>query len=183
MRQGAPADLKLLAYHEAGHAVVACVLKRPLSGIALRLGRVAGDRLRVTPLREATLEERERDVMVLMAGLEAEALLTGDYDWWSAEPDRERAESLIRHMVDAGHMVSAADEEETELIEQLSEDPMRSAWTLLRHRTHKLVHELPVHSAVTALAAAVLVQGELDAQQAQRVIRQGIASADPDLLS
>src|SRR5262249_6001332 len=105
------------------------------------------------------------------------------YDWWGAEPDRERAESLIRQLLDAGHTVHPADEAESELIEQLGEDSMRRTWTLLRYRTFRLVHELPVHSAISALAAAVLEPGELAAQRAQRVIRQGIASADPDLLS
>jgi hypothetical protein len=183
MRQGAPADLRLLAYHEAGHAVVASVLKRPLGAVVLRLGRAAGDRLRVTAPPNASPGERECDVMVLLAGLEGEALLTGDYDWWGAEPDRERAEAMIRQLVAAGHVVSPADEGEAELIEELGDDAVRRAWTLLRHRTFRLVHEAPVHSAISAVAAAVLLQGELDPQQAQRVIRQGIADADPDLLS
>lgn len=177
MRRGVPADARLLAYHEAGHAVAAYVLKRPLGPVSLHQPE--------SPPPESPppeLEDAECDVIVLLAGVEAEAILTGDFDWWAAEVDRERADALLGHMLAEGYRAEPRDAREAELGSALCGEPSRYAWEILRHRAHTLVHQAPAGSAIAALATALLSTSTLDAQQALRVIRQGIAAEDPDLL-
>jgi len=193
MRRGSPADPRLLAYHEAGHAVAAWALKlppRPVSLLPAEDGAppeppaMAGE-----PLDPAAAE---REAEALLAGVEAEALLTGDYDWWGAEADRERAEALLARMLAAGYRAAPRDGAEAELVGALDGDPdeeadgegdeTRRAWALLLHRTRALVRQEPVRAAIAALAAALQAQGRIEPQQALRVIRQGIAEADPELM-
>ncbi len=185
MRRTTLADARLLAYHEAGHAVAAFVLKRPLASVTLRPPGPALD----APLPAYDLvvptdvdpEDVEREVIALLAGAEAEALLTEDCDWFAAAADCERAEALLARLLAAGRRVEPRDEREAELVSALVGDPSRSAWELLCARAHALVHTAPARSAIAALAAALLAAGTLDARQAQRAILGGIAAADPDL--
>ncbi len=177
MRRGVPADARLLAYHEAGHAVAAYVLKRPLGSVSLHQPEL------LAPEPAAlVVEDAECDMIVLLAGVEAEAILTGDFDWWAAEADRERADALLGHMVAAGYRAQPRDAQEAELASALHGEPSRYAWEILRHRAHALVHQAPACSAIAALATALLSESTLDPQHALRVIRQGIAAEDPDLL-
>jgi hypothetical protein len=44
------------------------------------------------------------------------------------------------------------------------------------------MQQAPVCSAIAALATALLSESTLDPHEVQRVIRQGIAAADPDLV-
>jgi hypothetical protein len=191
MRRGVPADARLLAYHEAGHAVAAYVLKRPLGSISLHQPDSPPSE---PPPSEATppdaltaesvaseFEDAESDVIALLAGVEAEALLTGDCDWWAAEADRERADALLGRMLATGYRAQPRDAQEAELGSALRDEPPRYSWEILRHRAHALVQQAPVCSAIAALATALLAEGALDAQEAQRIIRRGIAAADPDL--
>jgi hypothetical protein len=131
-------------------------------------------------LEPASFEDGERDVMVLLAGAQAEAILTGDCDWYAAETDRERADALLARMLAAGYRTQPRDEQEGELIGGLGDDVARRAWEVLRHRTQALVQQDPVRSAISAVAVALLAGGTLDPQRVQRAIRQGIAAADPD---
>jgi hypothetical protein len=190
MRRGAAADARLLAYHEAGHAVAAFVLKRPLGPVSLHPlqpsepgSEPAGPGVPVGLGFEPdpfVFEDGERDVIVLLAGAQAEAILTGDCDWYAAETDRERADALLARMVAAGYRARPRDEQEGELVGGLGDDAVRRDWEVLLHRTQALVQQDPVRSAIAAVAAALLAGGTLDPQQVQRAIRQGIAAADPD---
>jgi hypothetical protein len=186
MRRGVPADSRLLAYHQAGHAVAAWVLQRPFVAVSLAPPEADAQPESAADASPANavgdLEDVERDITVLLAGVEAEALVTGDYDWWGAEGDRERAEALIAELLAAGYRAATEDGAEAELVDALGGDEERAIWTLLQYRTHQLIREEPVRSAVAALAAALLLHGTLDAPQALRAIRQGIADADPDLI-
>jgi hypothetical protein len=191
MRRGTPVESRLVAYHEAGHAVAAFVLKRPMAPLALQVadsdagpdrseGEPAGYAGTV-PIDAEHAELAERDTVILLAGAEAEALLTADCDWYAAAGDWERAEELIARALAAGHRIEPRGEQEAELVSALGADPRLRAWELVRARAHTLVHEPPVRSAIAAVAAALLEAGALDVQQTQRAIRQGIAAADPEL--
>ena len=190
MRRGSVADARLLAYHEAGHAVAAFVLKRPLGTLTLQAqdcatqdcatqdcatsdGRVA--------MPQRTVEEAERDAIVLLCGAEAEALLTGYCDWFAAQPDWDLAEAVLTGLMAAGHRVWPRDEAEVELVSGLEDDDLRAAWELLAARARTLIASEPASAAIASLAAALLAQSTLSPEQAQRVIRNGIASADPEL--
>jgi hypothetical protein len=81
----------------------------------------------------------------------------------------------------AGHRVWPRDEAEVELVSGLDDDDLRAAWELLSARAHTLVASEPASAAIASLAAALLAQTTLSPEQAQRAIRSGIASADPEL--
>lgn len=186
MRRVVGKDARLLAYHEAGHAVVAWALKRPVHSISIipdkrHVGRLPQNEASADE-RATTQAEREHDVMVLLAGVEAESLLTQDHDWWGADDDRQMAERLIADLVRDGLVIEPADEREAELRAHAEGDEARYCWTALQARTYALARQLPVRSAVAALVHALLAAQELSAQQVTSIIRQGIAAADPDTL-
>jgi cell division protease FtsH len=93
-----------VAYHEAGHALVACVLPntdpvhkvsiipRGLAALGYTLQRPDGDRYLLT---QAELESR---IVVLLAGTVAEELVFGDIST-GASNDLERASDIARSMV------------------------------------------------------------------------------------
>jgi len=83
------------AYHEAGHAVVALVLGRPVHRVSilpnhLRLGQCE---LRKGAARPSP-DVLERDVLILLGGPAAEARYTGRYDWDAADCDLRAMRSL-----------------------------------------------------------------------------------------
>ena len=58
----------------------------------------------------------------------------------------------------------------------------RRCWSLFQYRTRQLMCQPPLQSAVIALANALLAEERIDATRTARIIRTGIAEADPDLL-
>jgi ATP-dependent Zn protease len=84
------------AYHEAGHAVVALALGRPVQGVSIRPER---DRLGLCAFGKAVFRPSEdwleREVLISLAGLAAEARYAGDYGWDGAERDRLYARGLL----------------------------------------------------------------------------------------
>ncbi len=80
------ADLRLMAtaYHEAGHALVAVLLGRPVHKVTIEPGQMlAGVRLGACEIRKgrtrASKDWLEDEVLILLAGMVAQAQLTGDY--------------------------------------------------------------------------------------------------------
>src|SRR5882724_6017046 len=83
------------ASHEAGHAVMALALGRPVDHVSIRPdARYAGH----CEFRKAVFRPSEdwleREMLIALAGLAAEALHTGDYDWDGAARDMRYARSL-----------------------------------------------------------------------------------------
>src|SRR5258708_5662043 len=83
------------AYHEAGHAVVALALRRPVRGVS-----VLGDRdhLGSCESRRGVFRPSEdwleREILIALGGIAAEARLTGDYAWGGAARDRQYVRRL-----------------------------------------------------------------------------------------
>lgn len=214
MRRLTTDNLRLLAFHEAGHAVATWALTREAPEVALVAwdpGMTAG-RMQVahfmldsapqpdqhaerpdpahdtaptegeaTQFRRDDFEADERHIIILMAGVEAEAILTHDEDWWESEEDRKRAEEIITMLIASGWLPAAQDDHERGVL--LShEDMARRSWSLFQHRTRQLMRQPPLQSAVIALANALLAEERIDATRAARIIRTGIAEADPDLI-
>lgn len=76
------------AYHEAGHAVMALVLGRPVQRVSvkpnhLRLGQCELKKGTARPSRDIV----EREILILLAGLAAEARQMGQYGWGAAAGD------------------------------------------------------------------------------------------------
>ncbi len=210
MRRLTTDNLRLLAFHEAGHAVATWALTRKapeVTLIAYDPGMTAG-RLQVAhftldaaaryaapgPHESAptegeprqfarqNLEADERRIVILMAGVEAESILTHDEDWWESEEDRKRAEEIITTLLTRGWLPEARDEHERGVL-LAHEDMTRRCWAVFQYRTRELMRQPPLQSAVIALANALLAEERIDATRTARIIRTGIAEADPDLTS
>jgi hypothetical protein len=214
MRRLTTGNLRLLAFHEAGHAVATWALIREAPEVALVAwdpGMTAG-RIQVahftleaapqpgshahmadhaheaaptegepTQFTREDFEADERRIIILMAGVEAEAILTHDEDWWESEEDRRRAEDIIAALVASGWLPAADDEHERGIL-LADEDMARRCWSLFQYRTRQLLRQPPLQSAVIALANALLAEERIDAVRTARIIRTGIAEADPDLI-
>jgi ATP-dependent Zn protease len=79
---------KATAYHEAGHAVMALALDRPVQRVSMRphhkhLGLCEFGKGIFRP----TEDWLEREILISLGGIAAEALHTGDYAWDAAERD------------------------------------------------------------------------------------------------
>ena len=214
MRRLTTDNLRLLAFHEAGHAIATWALTREAPEVALgawdpgmTAGRiqVAHFTLDTTPqhdahastpesMREAAtaegesaqatrtdFEADERRIIILMAGVEAEAILTHDEDWWGSEEDRKRVEEIITALLASGWLPAAQDDHERGVL-LAHDDIARRCWSVFQYRTRNLMRQPPLQSAVIALADALLVEERIDAGRAARIIRTGIANADPDLI-
>jgi hypothetical protein len=214
MRRLTTDNLRLLAFHEAGHAVATWALTREAPEVALVAydpGMTAG-RIQVahftlgaapqpeshsdmpdhahevasiesepTQFRRNDFAADERRIIILMAGVEAESILTHDEDWWESEEDRKRAETIIASLLARGWLPAALDEHERGVL-LAHEDMTRRCWSLFQHRTRELMRQPPLQSAVIALANALLAEERIDSARTARIIRTGIAEADPDLL-
>jgi len=76
------------AYHEAGHAIVAVALGKPVAKVtiernSMRLGQCQMSHRRGQPVKD----ELEVQMMILLAGVVAEARFTGAYNWDGARQD------------------------------------------------------------------------------------------------
>src|SRR5436305_10153442 len=82
-------------YHEAGHAVMALALGRPVDCVSIRPNRV---QLGVCHFRKPVFRPSEdwleREILIALAGLAAEAIYTGEYAWDEAARDRRYALDL-----------------------------------------------------------------------------------------
>jgi hypothetical protein len=213
MRRLTSDNLRVLAFHEAGHAVATWALTHeapPVALVAWDPGMTAGrlqvanftlDRApqagahsatpgsaqEITPADgEPTQSQRdfeadEQRVIILMAGVEAETILTHDQDWWDSEEDRRRAEEIISALIARGWLPTALDEHERDPA-RTEEDLAHRRWAMFQYRTRELMRQPPLQSAVIALANALLAEERIDAARAARIIRTGIAEADPDLI-
>ncbi len=76
------------AYHEAGHAIVAVALGKPVAKLtiernSMRLGQCQMSHRRGQPVKD----ELEVQLMILLGGVVAEARYTGEYNWDGARQD------------------------------------------------------------------------------------------------
>lgn len=85
------------AYHEAGHAVSALTLGRPVSWVSIRPDRKY---LGICTFGKSVFRPSEdwleREAIIALAGPAAEAGLMGEFDWLGASRDRDYAHSLAR---------------------------------------------------------------------------------------
>ena len=84
------------AYHEAGHAVVALCLDRPVHRVSVlpnreRLGQCEFGKGRFRPSEDSL----EREILIALAGLAAEARHTGTYQMEEADRDLRYVRRLV----------------------------------------------------------------------------------------
>jgi Peptidase family M41 len=161
---------RLTAFHEAGHAVVAHALGRAFTRVSVvadddTLGRCSFRRPgpwfrpqeRVDGATRRRLEER---IMISLAGPEAEAVLSGEYDAEAADEDVARA------FRDASYATGCEEE----------------AWAYLgwlRLRTLNLMKRDGLWAPIEALAGELLARGELSYRAARRVIETSARPGAP----
>jgi ATP-dependent Zn protease len=82
-------SVTVVAFHEAGHAVAAYVLRRRINLVTIVGGDGHNGRVSLTELAPRHLKRRERDVVIGLAGVPAERrLLGGKHDPRGFENDR-----------------------------------------------------------------------------------------------
>src|SRR3954451_16442176 len=90
-----PEQDEATAYHEAGHAVAALALDRPVVKVSIRADR---DRLGICAFGKAVFRPSqdwlEQEVLIALAGMAAEARHTGTYDRAGAGRDLLYARKL-----------------------------------------------------------------------------------------
>ena len=87
--------MKATAYHEAGHAVVAILMGRTVQKVSIipsqnRLGAVTIQKGRT----KKTSDKLEAEMLILLAGMAAEARVTGTYNLQGASQDLRHVEKL-----------------------------------------------------------------------------------------
>jgi ATP-dependent Zn protease len=100
-----PTDLRLIAtaYHEAGHAVMALTLGRPIQKITIAPGQmqVGGVRLGVCQIQKGRFkpskDSLEDEVLILFAGMVAESHFTGTRCHQGASQDIMAIRRLLQH--------------------------------------------------------------------------------------
>jgi ATP-dependent Zn protease len=144
------------AYHEAGHAVVALALGRPVAGVSIRPDREA---LGLCQFGKAVFRPSEdwveREILIALAGLAAEARHTGEYAWDAAGRDWRYAASL------------AADRAGND----------RKAQRLLRRHLAKVENVLGRDEnwrAVERMAAELLRLGEISGRAARHLYEESL---------
>src|SRR5262245_333793 len=142
------------AYHEAGHAVAALALDRPVVKVSILADR---DRAGICFFGKAVFRPSEdwleREVLIALAGLAAEARQTGEYDRDAAARDLRYARGLAIQPAGSG----------------------RQARRLERRRLAKAEHLLDRAAnwrAVELIAAQLLRCGEMSGRQARHLYEQ-----------
>ncbi|MEM7561142.1 MAG: cell division protein FtsH [Planctomycetota bacterium] len=89
------------AYHEAGHAVIAIMLGRPIEKVTISPAKLqtGGQRLGVCKIQKGrtkpSKDALEDDVLILLAGMVAESQFSGRYDPSGARQDLRMVERLL----------------------------------------------------------------------------------------
>ena len=142
------------AYHEAGHAVAALALDRPVMRVSIRPG---GDFLGTCAFGKSVFRPSEdwleREALISLAGLAAEARHTGAYDVASAGRDLHYARKLA--------IQRAGNERQAERLER----------RLLAKAEH-LLDQGANWAAVEAIAQALLEAGEISGRQARHLYEE-----------
>jgi hypothetical protein len=145
------------AYHEAGHAIMALVLGRPVAFVSALPAR---QHLGICQFGKAvfrpTEDWLEREMLIALAGLAAESLRTGRYDWNAAGKDLVGAERLALDRA-GGHE--------------------RKAQRLLRRSLAKAEHLLTKQAhwrAVERLAAELVRLGEVSGRAARHIYAEAM---------
>jgi ATP-dependent Zn protease len=143
------------AYHEAGHAVMALALGRPVAGVSVRARReYAGTCAFGKAVIRPSEDWLERELLISLAGLAAEARHTGTYAWDAAARDQAYAEDLAL---------------------QRAGGSVRKAQRLLRRMLAKAEYLLGRDGnwrAVERLAAELLRSGEVSGRAARHIYEE-----------
>lgn len=144
----------MTAYHEAGHAVVAICVGRAIQKVSIipnktRLGACEIKKGRFQP----TGDWLEDEVLILLAGVAAEAKFTGRYDWQGADQDMRNVRRLT--------LSRAGDELRAEKLERR-----------LLAKTEHLLSDESTWKVVQQIAEALLEKETISGRSAMHLHRQ-----------
>lgn len=148
--------LKATAYHEAGHAVMALFLRRPIQKVTIAPGQSAiGDQhLGACQIRKGpgkgSKDWFEEEVMILLAGMVAESQITGQYCAAGAAQDLRWVRRFLQSRTDG--------ERQTERLERR-----------LLSKTENHLSDPALWSAVEAIAAELLKCETISGRTAKHV--------------
>ena len=144
------------AYHEAGHAVVALVLGRPVHRVSVLPNH---ERLGQCDVRKGAFRPSEdwveREMLIALGGVAAEARHTGTYAWDMADRDLQYVRDLA---------VRRAGERQAERLER----------RLLAKAEHLLAKD-GYWRAVELIAAELLRRGSISGRAARHLFDQACA--------
>lgn len=154
-RHADSAEPKLLAtaYHEAGHAVVALSLGRAIQRVTIVPGKThAGvDSLGQCHIQKGRFRPSkdwlEDEVLILFAGMAAEAQITGQYSTAGALQDLRAVRRFVESRAGGERQVARLERRLLDKTEHLLSDP--GNWKAVEY----LVAELLVHQTISGRAA------------------------------
>ena len=142
------------AYHEAGHAVAALALDRPVIKVSIRPDR---DRLGICafgkPVVRPSEDWLEREMLIALAGMAAEARYTGIHDRESATRDLRYVHRLA--------LQRAGNERQAERLQRR-----------LLAKVENLLDRAANRTAIERLAEELLRAGEISGRQARHLYEE-----------
>ena len=161
---GTPPRLIATAYHEAGHAIMALLLGRPVHKVTIAAGRMlAGEMLIGTRLgacqmgkgrKRSSNDALEDEVLILLAGMVAESQWTGDYCRQGAAHDLLAARRLLSQ-------TRAHNDRQLERLEQ----------RLLEKAEHLLADAVATQS-IQAVATELIAKTTISGRAVQHMLTQ-----------
>jgi ATP-dependent Zn protease len=152
----APYDLAT-AYHEAGHAVVALALERPVDKVSIVPGK---EYLGACHFRKGvtrpSMDLVEREILISLAGMAAQARHTGEYDVRGARRDL----SVVRKL--------ALDRVGERQIERFERRMLGKVENLLAEESH--------WAAIELLVAELMKTGTLSGRAARHLFDRAVAA-------
>lgn len=150
----------LTAYHEAGHAVIAMAVGRPLHKVTIAANR---NRLGLCHVQKgrarASKDWLEDEILILLAGMAAESQLSGAYNLGGAQQDLKMARRLA--------IMRAGNEQQAERLER----------RLLTKTEHLLTDE-GHWNAVQDIAKDLLERETISGRAALHWFNQAVAKAE-----
>jgi hypothetical protein len=112
------------AYHEAGHAVIALALGRNVQRVSilpnqLRLGQCELKKGRAKPAHDPV----EVEILILLGGVAAEAVYTGEYAWAGAQQDLRAVRGMTSQRASGEKQVARLERRLLDKVEHLLADP------------------------------------------------------------
>ncbi len=147
------------AYHEAGHAVMAVTLGRPVHKVSIAPGQMlVGVRLGVCEIRKGrskpSKDALEDEVLILLAGMVAESQFTGSYSRDGAAQDLLAVRRLLSQ-------TRAVNQRQLERLEQR-----------LLDKTEHLLGDMAAAQAIAAIATDLLSRTTISGRAVRHWVEQ-----------
>ena len=141
-------DVSGTAYHEAGHAVIALYLGRPIQRVSiqpghLRLGECQIQRGSFKPSKD----QLETEILILLSGAAAEARYVGRYDWGGAIQDMRGVNRLVEMRAGGPRQIDRLKRRMLDKTEYLLDQP--GVWAAIE----LVAKELLQHTIISGRAA------------------------------